>query len=117
MVATRRRVAMTLQVYGPRAQQFVDLLAEFTGLRLRLNGEAVTVSQDTLLNPFESETLQDLLFEIVASPNVVRIAAFSTAPGGGFFGDWFYANPDVHRPRRSVFVGDLERANRLSSTC
>ena len=50
---------MTLQVYGPWAQQFVDLLAKFTGLRLVLNGEAVTVSPDTLLNPFESETLQD----------------------------------------------------------
>lgn len=108
---------MTLQVYGPRAQQFVDLLAQFTGLTLVLNGETVTVSPDTLLNPSASETLSDLVFDVVASPNVVRIAAFSMAPGGGFFGDWFYANPDLHRPRRSVFVGDLERANQLSPTC
>jgi hypothetical protein len=41
---------MTLQVYGPRAQEFVDLLAQFTGLRLVRTGEAVTVSRDTLLN-------------------------------------------------------------------
>ena len=108
---------MTLQVYGPWAQQFVDLLAKFTGLRLVLNGEAVTVSPDTLLNPFESQTLQDLVFDIVASPNLVRIAAFSTAPRPGFFGDWFRAHPADHRPRRTVFVGDLQRADELSSIC
>src|SRR5262245_45112177 len=105
---------MTLQVYGPRTRQFVDLLSEFTGLRLTLTGEAVAVSRDTLLNPFESETLQNLVFEIVGSPNVVRIAAFSTAPINGFFGDWFRANPGVQRPRRSVFVEDIAQAAKLS---
>jgi len=105
---------MTLQVYGPRATQFVDLLAEFTGLRLALTGEAVTVSPDTLLNPFESETLLDLVFNIVRNPNVVRIAAFSSAPVAGFFGDWFFPNPAVHRPRRSVFVSDVARAAGMS---
>jgi hypothetical protein len=106
---------MTFQVYGPRAQQFVDLLSQFTGLRLTLTGETVAVSRDTLLNPFESETLQNLVFDIVGSPNVVRIAAFSTAPINGFFGDWFHANPGVQRPRRSVFVDDVARAAGFSS--
>ena len=106
---------MAFQVYGPRAQQFVDLLSQFTGLRLTLTGETVAVSRDTLLNPFESETLQDLVFDIVGSANVVRIAAFSTAPINGFFGDWFHANPDLHRPRRSVFVEDIARAAQFSA--
>jgi hypothetical protein len=105
---------MTLQVYGPRAQEFVDLLAEFTGLRLVLTGEAVTVSQDTLLNPYESETLQDLVFDIVSSHAVVRIAAFSTTPGGFFSGDWFFPNPGIHYPRRSVFVSDIALAASMS---
>ena len=105
---------MTLQVYGPRERQFVDLLAEFTGLRLSVTGETITVSPDTLLNPFASETLIDLVFDIVRSPNLIRIAAFSTAPISGFFGDWFYPNPVIHYPRRSVFVSDLERAAKLS---
>jgi hypothetical protein len=105
---------MTLQVYGPRTQQFVDLLSQFTGLRLTLTGETVAVSHDTLLNPFESETLQNLVFNIVSSPNVVRIATFSTAPVAGFFGDWFHANPGVQRPRRSVFVDDIAQAAQQS---
>src|SRR5262249_9387319 len=58
--------------------------------------------------------LQNLVFEIVGSPNVVRIAAFSTAPINGFFGDWFHANPAVQRLRRSVFVEDVARAAQLS---
>ena len=105
---------MTLQVYGPRAQEFVDLLAQFTGLRLVRTGEAVTVSPDTLLNPDESETLQDLVFDIVSSPSFVRIAAFSTTPGGGFSGDWFFPNPGINYPRRSVFVSDVALAASMS---
>ena len=105
---------MTLQVHGPRAREFVDLLAQFTGLRLVLTGEAVTVSRDTLLNPFESETLLDLVFDIVRGPTVVRIAAFSTTPTGGFSGDWFFPNPGIKYPRRSVFVSDLARAAGMS---
>lgn len=106
---------MTFQVYGPRAQQFVDLLSQFTGLRLTRTGETVEVSRDTLLNPYESETLQDLVFEIVGSPRVLRLAAFSTAPINGFFGDWFHANPGLHRPQRSVFVEDIARAAQFSA--
>jgi hypothetical protein len=105
---------MTLQVYGPRAQEFVDLLAQFTGLRLVLTGEVVTVSPDTLLNPYESETLQDLVFDIVDAPTVVRIAAFSTTPIGIFSGDWFFPNPGLNYPRRSVFVSDVARAAGMS---
>jgi hypothetical protein len=107
-------LAMTLQVYGPRAQEVVDLLAQFTGLRLVRTDEAVTVSPDTLLNPFESETLQNLVFDIVSAPRVVRIAAFSTTPGGFFSGDWFFPNPGLHYPRRSVFVSDVARAAGMS---
>ena len=50
---------MTLQVYGPWAQQFVDLLTEFTGLRLTLNGETITVSPEELRKPVESVTHHD----------------------------------------------------------
>jgi hypothetical protein len=105
---------MTLQVYGPRAQEFVDLLAQFTGLRLVRTGEVVTVSRDTLLNPYESETLQDLVFDIVSGPAVVRIAAFSTTPGVGFSGDWFFPNPGLNYPRRSIFVSDVALAAGMS---
>jgi len=105
---------MTLQVYGPRAQEFTDLLAQFTGLRLVRTGEAVTVSRDTLLNPYESETLQDLVFDIVSGAAVVRIAAFSTTPGAGFSGDWFFPNPGINYPQRSVFVSDVARAAGMS---
>ena len=106
---------MTLQVYGPRSQQFVDLLAQFTGLKLVRAGDVVSVSPESLLDPFESETLRDLAADIDRSPLVVRIAAFSTSPIGGFFGDWFSANPGIHYPRRSVFVSDIERAAGMSA--
>jgi hypothetical protein len=99
---------MTLQVYGPRAQQFVDLLAEFTGLTLVLTGEAVTRSPNTLINPYESSTLQNLVSDIVSGAPAVRLAAFSTAPTDTFSVDWFFANPGIHYPRRSVFVSDIQ---------
>lgn len=106
---------MTLQVYGPRAQQFVGLLAEYSGLSLQLGGnETVTVSANGLIDPFESETLQTLTWDTMRSPNVVRIAAFSSAPIRGFFADWFHANPGVRRPRRSVFVDDITRVAGMS---
>ena len=91
---------MTLQVYGPRARQFVDLLTEYSGLTLVLGGnDTVSVSANGLINPFESETLQTLTSNIIQSVNLVRIAAFSSAPVQGFFADWFAANPGLHRPR------------------
>jgi len=107
---------MTLQVYGPRARQFVTLLTEYSGLTLLLGGnETVTVSANGLINPFESETLQSLTWNVIRSPNLVRIAAFSSAPVRGFFADWFHANPGVHRPRRSVFVSDITRVAGMSA--
>jgi len=107
---------MTLQVYGPRARQFVDLLTEYSGLTLVLGGnETVSVSSSGLINPFESETLQNLTWNVIRSANLVRMAAFSSAPVQGFFADWFHANPAQQRPRRSIFVSDIERVAGLSS--
>jgi hypothetical protein len=65
---------------------------------------------------FESQTLQDLGSEILHSPNDVEVVAFGSVPAVGFFVDAFFANPAFHRPRRSVYVADLEAVQRMSPT-
>jgi len=108
---------MVFRVLGPRAQQFVDHLSRYCGLTLVLANNTVTVSRDTLINPAESETLQNLVYEIIGSPNVVEIAAFGGRPAGmGFTLDRFFANPGFQRPRRSVYVADFDDMENLSPT-
>jgi hypothetical protein len=108
---------MVLQVRGPRAQQFVDLLTEFSGLTLLLGNDQVQVSANGLINPFESETLQSLVFEIIRSQNIVEINAFGGEPAGlADSADSFFALPAFQRPRRTVFVMSLETRRRLSAT-
>jgi hypothetical protein len=106
---------MVLQVRGPRARRFVDLLAEFSGLTLQLVNDNVQVAANGLINPFESETLQNLVFEIIRSPNLVEVNAFGGRPAGlADSADSFFALPAVQRPRRTVFVQGLESRRRLS---
>jgi hypothetical protein len=108
---------MTLQVRGPRAQVFVDLLAEFSGLTLLLVNDNVQVSANGLINPFESETLRRLVFEVIRSPNLVEINAFGGQPAGlADSADFFFAQSGVQRPRRSVYVRSLQTRRRLSPT-
>ncbi|MGH6930382.1 MAG: hypothetical protein ACREEV_18840 [Dongiaceae bacterium] len=118
---------MAFRISGPRAREFIHLLAECCGLSLVAVREvdnpgdardvwSVAFSPNGLINPFESGTLQTLVGDIMRSPNVVEINAFSSAPIAGWFGDWFAANPGVRRPRRTVYVSDLERARDLSPT-
>jgi len=108
---------MVLQVRGPRAQQFVDLLAEFSGLTLQLVNDNVQIAANGLINPFESETLQNLVYEIIRSPNVVEINAFGGQPAGlADSADNFDAQPAFQRPRRTVYVRSLETRKRLSPT-
>jgi hypothetical protein len=85
-------------------------------LSLVLTGEAVSINPDGLINPFESETLQDLVSDILRSPNDVEVVAFGGVPAVGFFVDAFFANPAFQRPRRSVYVADLEDIERMSAT-
>ena len=106
---------MSLRVRGPRAQQFVELLGRYCGLGLRLVGESVSKNPDGLINPNVSETLQDLIDEVLFSPSVVEIVAF----GGNrdpavFWVDSFDANPAFQLPARSVFVGDFNTLETLS---
>lgn len=107
---------MSLSVRGPRAQPFVDLLSTYCGLSLRLVGGTVSVNPDGLINPYVSETLQDLVQEILISPNAVEIVAFggNRDPAVGFWVDNFSAVPAFQVPRRSVFVGDFNILEKLS---
>jgi len=107
---------MSLRVRGPRAQQFVDLVSTYCGLSLTLVGETVSVNPDGLINPYVSETLQDLVGEILNSPNAVEIVAFggNRDPSVGFWIDNFSAVPAFQVPRRSVFVGDFNILENLS---
>jgi hypothetical protein len=109
---------MTLQVSGPRAQRFVDLLSDYSGLTLTLSGGDVAFSKDGLIDPFVSETLQTLVNDILASPNVVEVHAFggNPSPATGFFGDSFRGSVAFQRPRRSVFVDDILNVEKLSPT-
>jgi hypothetical protein len=103
-----------LQVRGPRAQQFVDLLSEYSGWTLVLVNQTVTFSTSGLINPFESQTLQDLVGEILRSPNVVEIVAQGGKPTAGFFFDAFFSSPVPQGPRGSVFVDDILKVQDLS---
>jgi len=99
---------MSLRVRGPRAQQFVELLSRYCGLSLRLVGESVSKNPDGLINPNVSDTLQDLVEEVLYSPNLVEIVAF----GGNrepavFWLDSYDGSPAFQLPARSVFVGDF----------
>jgi len=105
---------MSLRVRGPRAQRFVDLLGRYTGLTLVLDHEMVSIDRNSLLIPSESQTLQDLVEEIVHSPNVVEVVAFGGVPDPMLNIDTFLAMPEFHRPRRSVYVADLEEIERMS---
>lgn len=108
---------MTLNVRGPRAREFVDKLSEYCGLTLLLTGQAVTFSPMGLIDPFESRTLRNLVWDILRSPNVVQVVAFggNRDPAAGFFFDNFHAVPGYQVPRRSVFVGDILAVERHST--
>jgi len=105
-----------LQVRGPKAQQFVDLLSAYSGWTLVLVNATVTFSTSGLINPFESQTLQDLVGEILRSPNVVEVVASGSKPNpaAGFFFDAFFANPMLPGPRGSVYVDDILKVQNLS---
>src|SRR5437762_8301593 len=107
---------MAMQVTGPRAGVFVDTLSDFCGETLVLNAATVAVDPNTLLDPFESETLRDLVDEIIASPNLVEIHAFGGRPSTAFFVDSFFSNPGVQRPRRSVYMNDILEIAQKSTT-
>jgi hypothetical protein len=107
---------MTLQVTGPRAQRFVDVLSDYTGMTLNLADSVVSADEDEVVDPFESETLQYLVNEIIDSDNVVEIHAFGGRPAAGFFADSFLAAPAVQRPRRSVYLNDVLDVEKMSPT-
>lgn len=104
---------MTLRVTGPRTQEFVELLREFSGLSLQIQNEIVTISHG-LINPFESATLQNLVGNIIRSPNAVHVRTFGGRPDNVDFLDSFPARPEVQRPRRSVYVNDFLTMRRHS---
>jgi hypothetical protein len=108
---------MTLEVTGPRAKQFVDLLNRYSGLKLVFQDGPVVWSINGLIDPFESSTLQDLVFEILHSTRVVEVTAFGGRPAmAGLYLDTFGPVRAVQRPRRSVYVRDFDELEKLSPT-
>ncbi|HEV7238805.1 MAG TPA: RHS repeat-associated core domain-containing protein [Thermoanaerobaculia bacterium] len=101
----------SLEVDGPRAREFVDLLARLSGLRLhRPGGSKVEVDPNGLVDPFVSPTLQRLVREVIDGPDRVRVTAFESFPNG--FVDSFEAAP--HLPAGSVLMRDFATLDRVA---
>src|SRR5262249_34989962 len=104
-----------LQIDGPRAQDFVDLLVRYTGLNLSLQGNQLRLGVPVPPTPYNenppSQVLADLVRRLVAPGAVVRVHAFRDAPAAGlidgFFGFDDEGGPQImpHHAPRSVFVG------------
>lgn len=97
---------MTLQVKGPRAQAFVELLSSYSGLPLLLVSDTVSVAASAPIDPYESPTLQKLVIDCIRSGNVVEVNAFGGWPADikRQTVDHFHAVPGIKRPRRSVYL-------------
>jgi hypothetical protein len=113
---------MALKITGPRAHELVKVMADFSGLPLILKGDEVSVAQSGIINPFESKTLQALVWDSIKSKNVVAITAFggdrSVTSGGHThnvtWGDSFRASSAHHLPARSIFVEDFRQIGQMS---
>jgi len=97
---------VTLQVKGPRAQEFVELLSAYSGLPLLLVADNVSLAAAAPINPYESATLQNLVIDCIRSDKLVEVNAFGGWPAGirRQVVDHFNARPDLHRPRRTVYL-------------
>ena len=104
---------MPLHIRGPRADVFVQLLSRHCGLNLTrdANSDQVTVSRDTLINPYVASSLQDLVWRMTDQAETVTITARGDVPGG--IVDSFRGAAGAQIARRSVFVPDLLTIERL----
>ena len=108
-----KALAMPLDIRGPRADVFVQLLSRHCGLDLvrDANTDQVTVSRDGLINPFVAGSLQDLVWRMTGQAETVTITAKGEVPGG--IVDAFGGSAGAQIARRSVFLPDLLTIERL----
>jgi hypothetical protein len=109
-------VTVTLQVKGPRAQEFVELLSTYSGLPLLLVADTVSVATSAPISPYESATLRKLVFDCIRSDRLVEVNAFGGWPAGikRQVVDHFHAQPGLRRPRRSVYLKGFEELEKWS---
>jgi hypothetical protein len=103
---------VVIKVDGPRAQELADTMTKEGGLAVVVDGDGHLMRAIGPPSSRVSQTLHNLLNEVINSNKVVTVNAFGHPPsrlllGDSFFGGHFPADPKMNRPHRSVFVSDM----------
>jgi len=103
------------EAVGPRADEFVEMVSQKSGLQLQRDAETgkITVDPDGLMDPTVSPTLQNLVERIIYDPNkLVRITAMGK-PDSDLLVDTFNANAGIN-PARTVHMLDFREVGKVS---
>lgn len=103
---------MGLRIRGPLAGQFVEILSEFCGYELDADDQGNISIGDGLINPFVSDTLRNLVVDMIQQAADVVVTARGDV-NGGVIDSFFRIGGNRRVPPRTVFVNDIVTLRRL----